>query len=165
MTVLPLSQALDNVPIDFQHGYPTKFGGNKAGATAIRTKIWEQHFIEHNDTTLPVIIVVAWEHYNIQFLTNELGVPTTEIPYWGDDDYDTVYVLTVQITTGKPVDFEVRAQNYRPTSTTCDPAHYIPPPGYNPPTTIATTTATTTTAVVDDVFFVTPITTTTTTEE
>ena len=122
VTVLPLSQALEStVPIDFHHGYPASLGSNAAAAVAIRTKLWNQHFIEHNATTLPVIILVAWEHDQIPVLTHELGVPKSRIPSWDEQEYDTVYVLTVQITTGILSRFEVRAQHYTPQSTTCDP--------------------------------------------
>ena len=122
LTVLPLSQALEStVPIDFHHGYPASLGSNAAAAVAIRTKLWNQHFIEHNATTLPVIILVVWEHDQIPVLTHELGVPKSRIPSWDEQEYDTVYVLTVQITTGTLSRFEVRAQHYTPQSTTCDP--------------------------------------------
>jgi hypothetical protein len=43
-------------------------------------------------------VLAAWEHYNIQFLTAELGVPKAGIPYWSDADYDTVYVLSLTLT-------------------------------------------------------------------
>ena len=39
------------------------------------------------------VVLVAWEHVNIQWLTEDLGVPSTQIPSWPDSDYDTVYVL------------------------------------------------------------------------
>ena len=41
---------------------------------------------------------------------------------------DSVYVLTLNAT-GAVIDFKVDAQNYKPKSTTCDPAKYVPPPG------------------------------------
>jgi len=147
LTVMPISQALDNLPIDFNHGFPDKFGGNAAGADAIRkiatgttaTATAEQQQLDIDDdddgnNDPRVVILVAWEHVNIQFLVAELGVDKDRIPYWKDDDYDTVYVLTLQRQTGKLVSFDVRAQNYVPKSTTCNPsANYVPPPGWNPP--------------------------------
>ena len=163
LTVLPLSQAI-GVPIDFEHGFPDKFGSNKAGAKAIYQKIVEQQQQQnsnsHNEDDEKMkpssVVLVAWEHYNIQFLTAELGVPEDTIPYWDDDDYDTVYVLTFHFSsteTGKTIvalHFEVRAQTYVPKSTTCDPAQYIPPPGWNPPATTVTTTTNTTAVMGDD---------------
>lgn len=166
LTVLPLAQAI-GVPIDFEHGFPDKFGSNKAGAKAIYQKIVEQQqqnsnsHNEDDEKMKPgIVVLVAWEHYNIQFLTAELGVPEDTIPYWDDDDYDTVYVLTFHFSsteTGKTIvalHFEVRAQTYVPKSTTCDPAQYIPPPGWNPPATTVTAT-TNTTAVMGDDFSIT----------
>ena len=120
LTVMPISQAL-NLSIDFSHGYPENLGGNAAGADAIR-KAAETHSV----------ILVAWEHVNIQYLTADLGVEKSKIPKWSGEDYDTVYVLQLD-SAGKLTSFVVKAQNYKPKSTTCDPAKYVPPPDWKPP--------------------------------
>ena len=62
------------------------------------------------------------------FLTADLGVPRRKIPQWHGDDFDTVYAVTLDASTGAYLSFDVGAQNYAPKSTTC-PADYVPPPG------------------------------------
>merc|ERR1711972_1017293 len=85
-TVTPISQAL-GLNIDLTHGGgqpgPGPNGGNKGAAAAIMQEL--------NATGGPVL--VAWEHLNIQYLTQDLGVQKSSIPKWSDSDYDTVYVL------------------------------------------------------------------------
>ena len=155
LTVLPIAQAL-GIKVDFDHGFPETFGGNAAAADAIREAITvksntnDNTNVETETETLqrrlgtskyaqepqedpPVVVLVAWEHVNIQFLVAELGVPKAEIPYWKDSDYDSVYVLQLERATGAFQSFEAKAQHYLPRSTTCDPARYVPPPGYKPP--------------------------------
>ena len=116
LTVHSLAQNL-SVPIDFDHGYPAAIGGNQGAADAMKTAA-QTHSV----------ILASWEHYNIQFLTADLGVPKKSIPNWGSDDFDSVYVVTLASDTGALLDFRVDAQQYVPKSTTCPPK-YVPPPG------------------------------------
>ena len=105
------------MPIDFDHGYPAAIGGNQGAADALKVAA-KSH----------AVILASWEHYNIQFLTADLGVPKKSIPNWGSDDFDSVYVVTLASDTGALLDFRVDAQQYVPKSTTCPPK-YVPPPG------------------------------------
>ena len=116
LTVHSLAQNL-SVPIDFDHGYPAAIGGNQGAADALKVAA-KSH----------AVILASWEHYNIQFLTADLGVPKKSIPNWGSDDFDSVYVVTLDSDTGALLDFRVDAQQYVPKSTTCPPK-YVPPPG------------------------------------
>ena len=116
LTVHSLAQNL-SVPIDFDHGYPAAIGGNQGAADALKVAA-KSH----------AVILASWEHYNIQFLTADLGVPKKSVPNWGSDDFDSVYVVTLASDTGALLDFRVDAQQYVPKSTTCPPK-YVPPPG------------------------------------
>ena len=116
LTIQSLAQHL-KLPVNFEYGYPKALGGNKAAANAIK-----------DAAKTNKVILVSWEHVNIQFLSADLGVPKSKIPYWKGSDYDTVYELTLDADTGKLTEFVVKAQNYVPKSTTCPP-HYKPPPG------------------------------------
>lgn len=55
-------------------------------------------------------MLVAWEHVNIQYLTEDLGVSKDKIPSWSDSDFDTVYELTFEA--GLMTGFRVSAQNF-----------------------------------------------------
>eukprot|EP00966_Prymnesium_polylepis_P119708 2766540-Prymnesium_polylepis.1 len=112
LTVQPIAQFL-GIPLNFDHGYPAALGGNAAAAQAIKAAALKEG-----------VVLAAWEHYNIQFLTADLGVPKSEIPDWDGDDYDSVYALTVA-PNGAISKFEVKAQHFVPRSTTCPP-HYVP---------------------------------------
>ena len=79
----PTAQAL-SLPVDFSHGYPKALGGNEAAAAAIKQSA-QTH----------AVVLASWEHYNIQFLAADLGVPKADIPNWPHDDFDTVYVITL----------------------------------------------------------------------
>ena len=114
LTVHSLAQNL-SVPIDFDHGYPAAIGGNQGAADALKEAA-KSHSV----------VLASWEHYNIQFLTEDLGVDASDVPEWGDDDYDTVYELTLDADSGGLLAFEVKAQGYTPQSTTCPP-DYVPP--------------------------------------
>ena len=113
LTIQPIAQFL-SIPLDFDHGYPTALGGNQGAANAIKAAALKQG-----------VVLVAWEHYNIQFLTADLGVDKSKIPEWSGDDYDSIYVLTFD-SSGTLSSFEAKAQGYVPQSTTCPP-HYVPP--------------------------------------
>jgi len=102
LTVEPLAQYL-NLSTTFTHGHNFN-GGNAASAAAIREA----------SLTQPVILV-AWEHHNIQFLTADLGVKKSNIPDWSGSDYDTVYELKLD-SKGALSSFEVHKQNYTPCS-------------------------------------------------
>jgi len=113
LTVQPLAQHL-HLSVAFNNGYPEALGGNQGGADAIKRAA-------QNHST----ILVSWEHYNIQFLATDLGVPKSQIPDWSGEDYDSVYVLNLT-STGALSGFQVKAQSYTPQSTTCPP-HFVPP--------------------------------------
>jgi hypothetical protein len=95
-TLQPISVAL-GLPIIFDYGYPHHLGGNKRAATAM---------LRANASTL----LVAWEHVNIQFLVEHLGVPRPSVPHWPDDSFDTVYAVSVSHQ--RVVDFAVLRQNF-----------------------------------------------------
>ena len=97
-TLMPISAAL-NETIIFKFGYPKKLGGNQLAAEAIL-----------ETATAAGVVLVAWEHVNIQYLTAALGVDRAKIPAWPGDDFDTVYVLRF---TGRVLDtFTVTKQNF-----------------------------------------------------
>ena len=56
-TLQPISTAL-SLPIVFSYGYPSWEGGNSLAAAAIR-----------NASFAASVVLVAWEHINIQYLT------------------------------------------------------------------------------------------------
>merc|ERR1711907_513359 len=77
LTVQSIAQAL-HLPVNFDHGYPKELGGNAAAAAAIKTAAKTHR-----------TILVSWEHYNIQFLTADLGVPKHKIPHWSGENFDS----------------------------------------------------------------------------
>ena len=77
LTVHSLAQNL-SVPIDFDHGYPRD--RRKSGRRRRLKVAAKSH----------AVILASWEHYNIQFLTADLGVPKKSIPNWGSDDFDSL---------------------------------------------------------------------------
>ena len=115
LTVQSIAQTL-HLPVNFDNGYPKALGGNAAAAAAIK-----------NVSKTAGVVLVSWEHVNIQYLAEAMGVPRKQVPYWKGSDFDTVYVLELD-GAGKLTSFDVRAQGYTPKSTTCPP-HYVPPPG------------------------------------
>ena len=117
LTVQPLAQHL-HLSVAFEHGFPEALGGNKAAATAIK-RAAQNHSV----------VLAAWEHVNIQFLTADLGVPKSQIPHWRAEDYDTVYIVNLTAS-GALRSFGVHAQSYTPQSTTCPPKFV--PPGSSP---------------------------------
>merc|ERR1712086_384313 len=82
-TLQPMSAHL-NLTIDHSHGYPFWIGGNKGAAKAMLASL--------QATGGPVM--TAWEHVNIQYLVEDLGVAKTSVPDWQSTDFDTVYVLS-----------------------------------------------------------------------
>jgi hypothetical protein len=85
-TVTPLATSL-GLQIDLTHGGGQPGtgpnGGNTGAASAIKAKL--------RSTGGPV--VVAWEHVNIKYLAEDLGVSKNELPSWAGSDYDSIYVL------------------------------------------------------------------------
>ena len=73
LTVQPLAQRL-HLTVAFDRGYPAALGGNKGAADAIKRAAQEHS-----------VVLAAWEHVNIQFLTEDLGVPKRQIPYWSGE--------------------------------------------------------------------------------
>merc|ERR1712187_697682 len=84
-TATPLAESL-GLAIDLTHGgnQPGRGpnGGNEGAAKAIKEQLQR--------TGGPVLAV--WEHLNIKYLTQALGVKST-IPKWPGSDYDTIYTL------------------------------------------------------------------------
>ena len=101
-TLEPISSYLGR-SIDFNHGYPKKLGGNVGAAHAIL-----------NATASASVILIAWEHLNIQYLAADLGVPEAHIPAWPDSDYDTVYKL--ELHDSSLVNFTISKQNFHPSA-------------------------------------------------
>lgn len=87
-TVTPISKHL-GLPINSTFGYPPWIGGNKGGAAAMK---------EHLAQTSPIL--TAWEHNNINFLAEDLGVPSSQLPHWSSTDFDTVYVVKFTASSG-----------------------------------------------------------------
>ena len=103
-TVTPISEAL-GIPINFTYGFPANLGGNPRAASAMKASLAAQG--------AGAVVLTAWEHVNIQFLAEDLGVAKSSVPNWPGSDYDTVYVLTfdgAQTLTS----FKVAAENYTP---------------------------------------------------
>ena len=115
LTVQSIAQTL-NLKVHFDNGYPKALGGNAGAADAIK-----------NVSKISGVVLVSWEHQNIQFLVEAMGVPKSKVPHWKGSDYDTIYILQLDAD-GKLTSFDVKAQGYKPKSTTCPP-HYVPPPG------------------------------------
>ena len=116
LTVQPIAQR-NRLAVNFDEGYQPWVGGNAKAAAAIVSAAKTNS-----------VILVAWEHYNIQFLTEDLGVSKSKIPTWGSEDFDTVYVLQLDASSGALISFSTDAQKFVPQSTTCPPV-YVPPPG------------------------------------
>jgi hypothetical protein len=108
-TLQPMSETL-GLPINDTYGYPPWIGGNQAGADAILKIV--QHADDENDDD-DVVVLVAWEHLNIQYLVEYLGVSKSMVPNWPGSDFDTVYELTYERKSdGKLTSFEIDAENF-----------------------------------------------------
>ena len=103
-TVTPISEAL-GIPINFTYGFPAKLGGNTRAAQAMKDSLRAQDGAG--------VVLTAWEHVNIQFLAEDLGVAKSQVPNWPGTDYDTVYVLEFD-STQRLTSFRVAAENYTP---------------------------------------------------
>ena len=64
----PIAASL-NITVDHKHGYNLWVGGNKGSAKAIKAAL--------NATGGPVL--VSWEHVNIQYLAEDLGVDKSKV--------------------------------------------------------------------------------------
>ena len=100
----PIAKDL-NLAVNSSLGYNKKLGGNKLAAQVMRRKILA--------SPLPLVLLVAWEHFNIQFLTEALGVQSNKIPSWSGSDYDTVYILEFNAT-AHLTSFVISAENIKP---------------------------------------------------
>jgi hypothetical protein len=100
-TVAPLAAAL-GLPLNQSYGYPKKLGGNALAA---------QVMLERTLGRPGTVVLAAWEHINIQFLVEAMGVPRASVPSWPGSDYDTVYVVTVDAH-AKLLRFSVAHENY-----------------------------------------------------
>jgi hypothetical protein len=102
-TAAPLAQHLE-LPVNATYGYPFWLGGNARAAAAIKEAAAAGQW--------PVL--ATWEHVNIQYLARDIGVLSSVIPVWGDDDYDTVYVIVLHPVSLLVSSFDVKRQNFRP---------------------------------------------------
>ena len=111
-TLTPISKHLGDLAIDHSHGYPPWIGGNQGAATAM---------LQTLQSNPGAVLLVAWEHLNIQFLVEYLGVDKVLVPSWDGANYDSVYELTFQANhAGSPPAFQVGAENFNssvPTTT------------------------------------------------
>jgi len=97
-TVTPLSVAT-GLEIVFDYGYRLVLGGNSGAAKAM---------LESLDSV--DVVVVAWEHNNINKLAKALGVAEEDMESWPDSDYDSIYELTFE--EGALVAFEKKAEGF-----------------------------------------------------
>ena len=79
--------------VDMNHGYSIN-GGNENAAAAIKARLASSS-----------TILVVWEHANIYWLAQNLGVSPKSMPTWGGDDYNTVYRLS--FSNGNMVGFKI----------------------------------------------------------
>ena len=100
-TVTPIATAL-NITVNKSFGYPKKLGGNTLAAQVMR---------QRTAGAPGTVVLAAWEHVNIQYLVEAMGVSKSQVPTWEGSDYDTVYVLTMDVH-GKLVQFHVAHENY-----------------------------------------------------
>ena len=86
-TVTPLAEHL-SLRINNTYGYPPWIGGNSKAAGVIKQV----------SMSLPTgsAVLAAWEHVNIQFLAQDLGVPKSEIPSWDGSNYGQ-YICCIYI--------------------------------------------------------------------
>ena len=59
--------------------------------------------------------MTAWEHVNIQYLVEDLGVAKSEVPSWPGTDFDTIYVLSFYANQTL-ASFQVEHENIHPKS-------------------------------------------------
>uniref|UniRef100_A0A6C0FB82 PLD phosphodiesterase domain-containing protein n=1 Tax=viral metagenome TaxID=1070528 RepID=A0A6C0FB82_9ZZZZ len=84
--IKPISEHL-KLPVNNKYGYlhPPGMGNTRAGEDILKTLRSKN------------IILVVWEHNNIQLLTHALGVGSelnrSAIPEWPSEDFDTIYEL------------------------------------------------------------------------
>lgn len=101
-TLTPISQYL-NQHINNTYGYPIWIGGNTLAAKMMKMALMAG--------PAGSVLLSAWEHANIQFLTEDLGVPKSKIPTWYGSDYDSVYVLGFD-DSGTLASFRVDAEKF-----------------------------------------------------
>lgn len=100
-TVTPIAKHLGLV-VNKSYGYPKKLGGNNLAAQVMLGLT-----LHRPGTT----VLTAWEHINIQFLVEAMGVPKESVPSWASSDFDSVYVLTVN-QHAKLLDFRISRENF-----------------------------------------------------
>ena len=59
-----------------------------------------------------VVVLAAWEHINIQYLAEDLGVSRHLIPTWPGSNYDSVYVLQINTADMSLISFHTAAENF-----------------------------------------------------
>jgi len=98
--VTPIAEHIA-LPIDSTFGYNPWVGGNGKAAVAVKESL----------RATRGQVLVAWEHVNIQFLIEALGVDKSKVPSWPDSDYDTVSVLKFDSLLNL-ISFKASAQNF-----------------------------------------------------
>ncbi len=87
-TASPIAKQLGLVVND-TYGFPRKFGGNEAAASAIASSLSGAAC----QSRTPCAALVVWEHVNIRPLVLQLGADPDAVPHrWASDDFDTVSV-------------------------------------------------------------------------
>ncbi|GMH88321.1 hypothetical protein TL16_g11124 [Triparma laevis f. inornata] len=99
-TVTPLSEAT-SLPIVFDYGYRKVLGGNEGAANAMKENLKSVD-----------VIAVAWEHNNINPLTEALGVEESELDTWPDSDYDSIYELQFDAESLELLSFKKSAEEF-----------------------------------------------------
>jgi hypothetical protein len=61
-----------------------------------------------------IVVLAAWEHINIQYLAEDLGVGRELIPAWAGSNYDSVYVLQYNAADLSLTSFHTAAENFQP---------------------------------------------------
>lgn len=98
----PLAEHL-NISINHKYGY-SQILKNKGNSQAADNII-------NNLNTNTRCILVVWEHANIHFLANDLGLDKDLIKNWPNTDFDTIYELYYD-NNNILVDFNVSNQNF-----------------------------------------------------
>jgi len=104
-TVTPLALHL-GLPVNTMHGgehFAWGSGGGNAGAAEAMKKSLQ---------AMGGPVLAVWDHRNIKYLAEALGVGKRRIPDWKDSNYDSVYVLKFN-RDGALVSFSEAHQNFR----------------------------------------------------
>ena len=93
-----------NLTVNSKYGYNKWVGGNQKAA---------QVMIDIVKANVGTTILTAWEHVNIQYLVEAMGVDKSKVPNWSGSDYDTVYIMTFT-SEGTLASFDISHENFTP---------------------------------------------------